>query len=191
MDERDARGLDRPLLSVRAWPLELVNGSPMTGESLVQKIVALREQVAPGRFAGFDADRFPTTTLPAMAGEAASQRHSPEVGEMFSLAIRDALFEHGQDVGDLDVVNNVLRGLGAGPVLPADSDNVLAAHREGITRGVKGSPQFFVGTEQFLCPSLDIAHDADGYDISFDADGFAAFLDAALRGPYAQDPTPL
>ena len=181
VDERADRGLVEPVLSVRAWPLELVNGSPMTGESLVGKIGSLREQVAPGRFAGFDPAEFPTTTLPALAGEVAARRHSDETGERFSLAIRDALFERGMDVGDIEVVDALLTEVGAGPVLPADSDAVLASHREGLVRQVKGSPHFFVGTEGFFCPSLDISHDDDGYDISFDLAGFAAFLEAALQ----------
>jgi 2-hydroxychromene-2-carboxylate isomerase len=181
VDERLARGLSGPVLAVRAWPLELVNGKAMTGESLVEKVASLREQVAPGRFAGFDPASFPTTTLPAMAGEAAARRHSDETGEWFSLAIRDALFERGEDVGDAAVVDAVLAEAGAGPVLPADADAVLASHREGLARNVKGSPHFFVGTAGFFCPSLDISHDDEGYDISFDLEGFARFLDAALE----------
>jgi 2-hydroxychromene-2-carboxylate isomerase len=182
VDERTARGLTQPVLSVRAWPLELVNGTAMTGASLVEKIASLREQVAPDRFAGFDPAAFPTTTLPAMAGEVAARRLGDETGERFSLAIRDALFEGGVDVGDAAVVEELLTEVGAGPVLPADSDAVLASHREGLARQVKGSPHFFVGTEGFFCPSLDISHDDHGYDISFDLAGFTAFLEAAL-GP--------
>ena len=169
------------MLAVRAWPLELVNGQALTGASLVEKIRSLREQVAPGRFAGFDPAAFPTTTLPAMAGEVAARRHSDETGERFSLAIREALFEHGLDVGDLAVVETVLEEAGAGPILPADSDAVLASHREGLARNVQGSPHFFIGTNGFFCPSLDISHDDEGYDISFDLEGFATFLEAALH----------
>jgi len=180
VDERAARGLDGPLLSIRAWPLELVNGSPMTGESLVPKIAALREQVSPTRFGGFDPGQFPTTTLPAMAGEVAARRHGDAAGERFGLAVRDALFEHGVDVSDEAIVNALLDEHGVGPVQPADSAAVLASHRDGIARGVKGSPQFFVGSEGFFCPSLDIAHDEGGYEISFDVDGFTAFLSAVL-----------
>ena len=180
VDERVARGLSEPVLAVRAWPLELVNGRPMTGASLVEKIASLREQVAPGRFAGFDPATFPTTTLPALAGEAAARRHSDGTGEWFSLTIREALFEHGADVGDPQMIDALLAEAGAGPVLPADSDAVLASHREGLARNVKGSPHFFVGTEGYFCPSLDISHDEEGYDISFDLEGFATFIEAAL-----------
>lgn len=181
VQERAARDLAEPVLLVRAWPLELVNGAPLTGASLVPKIEALREHVSPGAFAGFDPETFPTTTLPALAGEVAARRVDLATGEAFSLAIRHALFEEGRDIGDPDVVNDVLHRVGAGPTTGADHDEVLAAHREGVARGVKGSPHFFVGTDDFFCPSLDIAHDDGGYEIGFDVDGFRAFVQAALR----------
>jgi 2-hydroxychromene-2-carboxylate isomerase len=179
--EREARGLDTPVLSVRAWPLELGNGQPMTGASLVAKIAALREQVAPGRFEGFDPARFPSTTLPALAGEVAARRRSPVVGEAFSLAVRDALFERGADVGDPAVVNDLLSRFDVAPISPDDEADVLASFEEGRVRGVKGSPHFFVGESGFFCPSLDIEHDDDGYEIRFDLAGFTSFIDAAFR----------
>jgi 2-hydroxychromene-2-carboxylate isomerase len=181
VDERAARGLDEPVLSIRAWPLELVNATPMTGESLVGKIAALRERIAPGRFAGFDPSHFPTTTLPALAGEVAARRKNARTGESFSLAIRDALFERGADVGDGEVVNKMLSEFDVPPIRPEDADEVLAAYEEGKALGVKGSPQFFVDGAGFFCPSLDIEHDENGYDISFDEQGFTSFIDAAFR----------
>lgn len=180
VDERARRGQSTPILWVRAWPLEIVNGSAMTGDSLVPKIAALRAQVAPDLFAGFDPTRFPATTLPAMAGEVAARRHGADVGEAFSLAIRVALFEQGRDVGDEAVVNALLEDHGAGPVLAEDHAAVLASQREGVARGVQGSPHFFVAGAGFFCPSLDISQDADGFDISFDLDGFTTFAEAAL-----------
>jgi 2-hydroxychromene-2-carboxylate isomerase len=181
VEERNARGSVEPTLVVRAWPLELVNGAPMTGTALAPKVAALRASVAPGRFSGFDPARFPATTLPALAGEVAAQRGGREIGEQFSLAIRDALFEQGEDVGDPTVVDQLLLLLGAGPVLPGDADAVLASHRDGAARGVIGSPHFFLGTSGFFCPSLDIAHGDAGYEISFDIEGFSRFLDAVLK----------
>jgi 2-hydroxychromene-2-carboxylate isomerase len=180
VDEREARGLEGPLVSVRSWPLELVNGSAMTGDSLVEKIAALRRQVAPERFAGFDPARFPATTLPSMAGEVAARRHSDKAGERFSLAVRDALFEGGEDIGDPERIDELLERCKVGPVLPSDTEAVLASYREGMARGVMGSPHFFVGTSGFFCPSLNIAHDEGGYDIAFDIEGFTTFLDAAF-----------
>lgn len=180
VDARKARGLDAPVLAVRGWPLEAVNGSALTGAALAPKVRALQSQVAPGRFAGFDAARFPTTTLAAMAGEAAARRLGNEVGEAFSLVIRDALFEHGRDVGDPATVNALLADFDIEPVQPRDFNEVTTSYREGQARGVKGSPHFFVGTEDFFCPSLDIDHDDDGYTIAFDIEGFTEFVNLAL-----------
>src|SRR5450631_4151957 len=77
---RQQRGMIEPILRVRAWPLELVNGKALDGRSLTPKIKALRADVASDLFAGFDEHRFPATTLPAMAAEAAAYRVDLEVG---------------------------------------------------------------------------------------------------------------
>ena len=87
---RGERGRTEPRLRVRAWPLELVNGSPFDGSALAPKVEALRAGVAPDRFGGFDPAGFPRSSLPAMASEAAAHRASPEVGERFSLAVRSS-----------------------------------------------------------------------------------------------------
>jgi hypothetical protein len=73
---RASLGRDRPLLRVRAWPLELVNGEPLRGDEVAPKVAALRRSVAPDGFAGFDAALFPTSTRPALASVAAAYRMS-------------------------------------------------------------------------------------------------------------------
>ena len=78
---RGQRGRTEPLLRVRAWPLELVNEKALDGPSLVAKIEALRADVAPDLFVSFDQDRFPATTLPAMAAEAAAYRQWADLTE--------------------------------------------------------------------------------------------------------------
>ena len=55
---REQRGLELPVLRVRAWPLEVVNAQPFDGASLVPKIDALRVEVATDRFGRFDPDTF-------------------------------------------------------------------------------------------------------------------------------------
>ena len=177
---RQEHGTTEPVLRVRSWPLELVNGEALDGPSLVPKIAALRADVAPDLFAGFDEHHFPATTLPAMAAEAAAYRQGLEVGERFSLAVRDALFEDGLDVSDADV----LRRLREDHRVPAPTDADRSAVRddfaEGKRRDVSGSPHFFTAEGDFFCPSLDIEHDADGYEVSFDAVGFQRFVSAAF-----------
>jgi len=177
---RDQHGKSEPILRVRAWPLVLVNGTALDGPSLRPKVDALRAEVAPDLFVGFDEHRFPTTTFPAMAAEAAAYRQSLEVGERFSLAVRDALFEDGLDVSDEEVLARVRRSHGVPE--PSDDDRyaVWQDFARGRRRGVSGSPHFFTATGDFFCPALDIAHGEDGYHVSFDSDGFDTFAAAVF-----------
>lgn len=179
---RDERGLTLPLLRVRAWPLELVNGAPLTGSFLAPEIAALQQGPAPGLFAGFDATAFPATTGPAMTSAAAAYRVGPEAGEAFSLAVRDALWEHGHDIADPDVLAHLRVGLDVPDPLPTDAASIEADLAEGRQRGVTGSPHFFTAHGDFFCPSLDITHDDAGHmRVRFDAAGFERFVRAALR----------
>ena len=169
-----------PVLRVRAWPLELVNGKALDGPSLTPKIAALQADVATDLFAGFDEDRFPTTALPAMAAEAAAYRHGLLVGERFSLAVRHALFEDGLDVSDPTVLR-VLRDAHGVPE-PTETDRTAVRDdlADGKRRHVVGSPHFFTADGEFFCPSLEIEHDDDGYEVSFDAAGFQQFVAAVF-----------
>jgi predicted DsbA family dithiol-disulfide isomerase len=177
---RRERGATEPRLRVRAWPLELVNDGPHSGRHLAPEIEALRDDAAPDLFAGFDADRFPTTTLPALAAAAAAYRAGPDHGEVFSLAVRDALWEHGLDISDPDVLRHLAKELDV-PVATAEDDATVRADlEEGRRRGVTGSPHFFTPGGDFFCPALDISKSADGMQVAFDRDGFRRFIEAAL-----------
>lgn len=169
-----------PLLRVRAWPLELVNGDPVTGEHLAPEIEALQASVAPHLFAGFDPDRFPTTTLPALAASAAAARHSPEAGDAFALAVREALWEEGRDISDQAVLDELTARVGVSRATDDDRAAVDADLAEGRQRGVVGSPHWFTPDGDFFCPSLDIHKDESGFDVRFDRAGFERFIDAAF-----------
>ena len=177
---RGERGLTEPVLLIRAWPLEAVNGDPVDAATLVPEIEALRRDVAPELFKGFDPTSVPTSTIPALAATAAAYRAGPAQGEAFGLRVRRAFFEEGAEIGDPNVVDGLLDELGLPHATDADRRSVEADHAEGVARGVTGSPHFFTGTDDFFCPSLDITHDDDGFRIAFDAAGFAAFLSAAF-----------
>ena len=72
---------------------------------LAREIEALRVDIAPDLFKGFDPARLPRTSLPAFGLAAvAYERRGDAVGEAVSLALRDAVFEDGLDVGDPDVI---------------------------------------------------------------------------------------
>jgi predicted DsbA family dithiol-disulfide isomerase len=179
-DLRRQRREIEPALRVRAWPLELVNGMAFDGPSLTPKIAALRAEVAPDMFDGFDARRFPSSTVPAMAAEAAAYRVGLDIGERFSLAVRRALFDEGQDVSDSDVLRCLRDTLGVPEPNPDDEAQVLADFADGTNRGVDGSPHFFTADGDFFCPSLEIEHDEQGYEVSFDTAGFQRFVGAVF-----------
>lgn len=177
---REERGLIEPVLLVRAWPLELVNSQPFDGHALAPKVAALRAAVAADRFGGFDPERFPASSLPAMAAESAAYRIGAELGERFSLAVRHALFDDGLDVSDPEILGQLRRELGVPAPTAADEAAVQDDWNEGTRRGVRGSPHFFASGTDFFCPSLQIGHDAAGYHVSFDAVGFGHFVAAVL-----------
>jgi predicted DsbA family dithiol-disulfide isomerase len=178
---RRERGTMEPMLRLRAWPLELVNGESLQGPALAPKIAALRAEVAPDLFVGFDGPRFPRTTLPALATEAAAYRQGVEVGEAFSLAVRTALFERGLDVSAPDVLRALRHEHGVPPPDDADESAVRADFDEGTRRGVAGSPHFFTARGDFFCPSLAIERQDGRLEVSFDAEGFQEFISAAFE----------
>ena len=68
IEEQRARAGRRDVaIRVRAWPLELVNGAPLDPAVTKEHADELRDQVAPTLFQGLDVDRFPTSTLEALA----------------------------------------------------------------------------------------------------------------------------
>ena len=163
-------------LWVRAWPLELVNEEPLSAALVAEEINALRELVAPELFTGFDPDRFPSSSLPALALASSAYAHGVEVGEQVSLALRTALFERGRDLADPAEVATIGQSFDLEYPGSAGEQSVLEDWNEGRRRGVLGSPQFFVGGEAFFCPTLTIAHVGDSLRVTLDQEGFDAFL---------------
>ena len=181
VDERDRRGRDDLHLRVRAWPLEQVNGVPMDAHAVANKVAALRAQVAPDLFTGFDEASFPVTTLPALALTEAAYRVGPAAGERAALIVRDLVFEEGRDVGDPAVLAAAARAFGV-EVTDADVAQVQNDYDAGDARGVQGSPTFFVGDEGFFCPTLNLTKVGDSLEIEFDHDAFDAFVEGVFSG---------
>jgi len=168
-------------MRIRAWPLEWVNGAPGAYDVARAEADALREAVAPDLFAGLNERTWPRTSIPAFGLAAAAYNVDDSVGEAVSLALREALFEHGLNVADADV----LRAIGARyDVEPVDARTSEAAVRSDLERGkaraVKGSPHFFVGDRDWFCPSLDIHHAGDRLDVTVDGDTMREFYAAAF-----------
>lgn len=161
---------------VRAWPLEWVNGTGLDVAGVQTKAAALCDQLGIDRFAGLRPDRWPRTTIPALALAAASYDVDPTTGLAVSTALRTSLFELGADISDRDTLADIA---GAHDVEfdPDDDGAVRAEYELGRARGVKGSPHYFVADADFFCPALDLGRDADDHLIArFDPDGLARFL---------------
>lgn len=181
-DAADAEGRPDVTLHVRAWPLELVNGNPMDAHFIAEEVDEIREQVAADLFGGFREEAFPGSSIPAMALAARAYAVSESVGQAVSLAVRDALFEHGHDIGDRSVLAGIAAAHGVDlPDDPAgDAALVHADWHDGTARGVVGSPHFFIGGENVFCPVLDIKR-VDGHlVIRVDEPAVQAFLARAL-----------
>ncbi len=165
IDRRAERGLDHPRLRIRAWPLELINGKPLDPHHIDAEIVALRGSVRPDLFAGFSIDTFPTTSMAAFALTAAAHRSGdPALSEAVGMALRDALFEQGLDIGRPEVVEAIARRFSLEPLNPDSTEAAVRADwDEGKRRGVVGSPHFFTGqADGWFCPGLDISRDSRG-----------------------------
>lgn len=186
VDEQRRRRRPDIDLIVHAWPLELVNGVAMDPAGARRHANELREQVAPTLFAQLDVDHFPTSTLEALALVARAYRHGASTGTRASFALRDALFEHGQDISDPDVLAGLAAELGVD--MPDDTDRqaVLDDWHTGRDRGVLGSPHFFADDENVFCPSLAINKDASGsLSVATDRAKLNAFLEHCFEAPAA------
>ena len=164
------------VLHVRAWPLELVNGSPLLPELVSEEIEEIRGVAPPRLFAGFAADKFPSSSLPALRLAVAAYRQGFWLGEQVSLHLRDLLFEQGVDIADETILEAVARAYDL-QIDSGDAQSVLDDYAEGVRRGVIGSPHFFTPEGSFFCPSLDVHRDATGeLHVDVDPDGFDTFI---------------
>ncbi len=164
-------------LIVRAWPLEWVNGAPLDVDAVLVKATALTDQLGVDDFSGLRADAWPASTIAALNLSAIAYERDAATGLAVSLELRAALFEHGQNVGGADVLARIAAAHGLEAPSAAAIAAVRADYDGGLARGVKGSPHFFVESDDFFCPTLDLGHDAAGHlTARFDADMLADFL---------------
>ena len=168
---------DQVEILVRAWPLEWVNGAPLEAAAVEAKIAALHDQLGTNDFSDFRVDAWPTTTVPALNLAAAAFGVNVSTGLAVSLALRDALFEEGRNVADSAVLASIASQFGLEPPSIAVDPAVQADYDEGQRRGVRGSPDFWLGDEEFFCPALRLGHDDGGLTAEFDTEGFADFMD--------------
>lgn len=182
IDQRTERGLDEPHLRIRAWPLELINGKPLDPDHIDAEITALRGSVRPDLFKGFSVEAFPKTSMTAFALTAAADRTGDAVlSETVGMALRDAVFEYGLDIGRPEVVAAIAARFGLDPL---DADTTESAVRadwdEGRARGVIGSPHFFTGEASWFCPGLAISRDNVGNFVVAWKQGSETFVDSVF-----------
>lgn len=176
-DERARTGRIDVAIWVRAWPLELVNGVSLDPKVMEKHAEELREQVAPNLFRHLDVDRFPRSTLDALALANRAYRTDPQTGERVSFALRNALFEEGRDISERATLESLAHDLGVAMPDESDRAGVLADWSEGQRRGVLGSPHFFCAETDVFCPSLDITKDpVRGVSIVKNASRLSEFL---------------
>ena len=181
---RAATGATDVALRVRAWPLELVNGEPLTAATVAEEVDDLRAQVAPDLFRGFDPAAFPETTVRLLGTATLAYRNGLEVGERFNVGLRESLFERGEPIAEDEVLGALARRHG---VSVPDAETAAAAVQadldEGRRRGVVGSPHFFVGQDAFFCPGLDIERRGEHLHISVDHHELDRFLGRTFADP--------
>ena len=174
-------GRTAPVLRVRPWPLEVVNGEPLDPEHVAKEVAALRTQISPDLFAAFDPTRFPATSMPGLRLAEAAYAVDDATGEAVSLALRTALFEEGEDIAEAEVLARVAAAHGVAVPGEELDEQVCADYEEGKARGVEGSPHFIVAGESVFCPMLDIRKDDDGdFHLSLDQPAVLATLDRWL-----------
>lgn len=177
-----SEGRAQGVLHVRAWPLELVNGEPLDPDFVAHEIEVIRAGAGADDFAGFDPERFPRTTLPALRLTASAYRAGPTVGEAVALDLRHRLFERGQDVSDPAVLAEAAAPHGLAVDDPAVASSVEDDWAAGQQRGVDGSPHFFTAGGDFFCPSLDVRKVDGELRVSADHEGFERFLASTRTG---------
>lgn len=100
--------------------------------------------------------------------------------EEVGLALRNALFEEGLDIGRPEVIGSMAARFDLEPPLDAETTSVAvqADWGAGRARGVVGSPHFFTedGADWF-CPGLAISRDDVGNFIVAWKVGAEAFVD--------------
>jgi predicted DsbA family dithiol-disulfide isomerase len=183
IEERDRRGRNDVVLRVRAWPLELVNGAPLSVALVAEEVHALRDVVAPDLFRGFNVERFPNTSLPALTLAASAYRRGDRTGERMSLALRTALFEEGRDVSDRAELAAIANAVDPDPARRDAEPAVYDDWEEGRRREVIGSPHFFFDDHNYFCPTLAIKRVDEHLQIRADPEGFAAFVEGVFNEP--------
>jgi predicted DsbA family dithiol-disulfide isomerase len=146
--------IDRVVLDLRAFPLELFNGRPTPKKTLDKEVTAIAE-IEPGLgWTGWNEDdhKYPGTVLLALEAVQAAKRQSPAASEQLDLALRRAFFVESRPIYLLAEIMSI-----ATTCPGVDEDMLGKLLSEGTARSdvmeqkgqgegdeVKGSPHFFL-----------------------------------------------
>ena len=99
---------------------------------------------------------FPVNTLLVMRGAMAMQMHQPQQFLSYGQAVFEALWVHGQNMADPQVVAATVASIGLDPqqfaTLCSDAlvkEGLKAQTQKAVDKGVFGAPTFFVGEQMF------------------------------------------
>ncbi|MFA9565663.1 MAG: hypothetical protein ACERLM_13280, partial [Acidimicrobiales bacterium] len=174
--ERGQRDRSDVTLRVRAWPLEIVNGTGFDARVVADKAEALRSQLGTDRFHDFDGSAYASTFLPAMELTTVAYETDPTTGEAVALEVRELTFEQGIDVADPAVLVDLARRHGPCRIEPAQQPRTLVSEQDPLARrragdGLVGVAQ--IGTHQLFVRELQeldaagVARDQAGHERPF------------------------
>ncbi len=100
---------------------------------------------------------FPINTLTLMRGAVGMQMREPALFDRYLKIVFDAMWREPRNLGDAEVLAEVLRAGGLDPervaALAADPEvkaRLVANTEEAVSRGAFGAPTFFVGQRMFF-----------------------------------------
>jgi 2-hydroxychromene-2-carboxylate isomerase len=113
---------------------------------------------------------------------AADRTGDPVLAEDVGMALRDAVFEQGLDIGRPEVVASIAARFGLDPLNAAATEAAVRVDwEEGRARGVIGSPHFFTGDDaSWFCPGLAISRDDVGNFVVAWKQGSESFVESVF-----------
>lgn len=140
---------------LRPFPLEVADGEAAPRDILEQEwwLAALQEPSA--RFAPFQGDEWPTTTLPAFEAVWCATEQNEDLAHVFDLRIRQAFFAESRNIGRREVLLELAEEVGL------DRQAFARAFDSGVARAAVLEERR-VGQEQYRVRGTPTLMLADG-----------------------------
>ncbi len=142
-------------MRIRPFPLEVADGEAAPRDILEQEwwLAALQEPQA--RFAPFQGDEWPTTTLPAFEAVWCATEQNEDLAHAYDLRIRQAFFAESRNIGRRDVLLALAEEVGL------DMQAFVRAFDSGVARA-KVLEERRIGQEQYRVRGTPTLMLADG-----------------------------